>query len=87
MVELGYLDGCQKLFRHNISNVTKIEVTQKQFYRLEKQHFDGAFVLLGLGLLASIIIFLMEYFHNKNHIQKNRCKQKNKNSIQTFSTH
>lgn len=64
MIELGYLAGCQKIFRDNVSNVTKIADTQKQFTRLEKEHFDGAFVLLGLGLFASLITFLLEFSFN-----------------------
>lgn len=70
MIELGYLAGAQKIFRNNVSNVTTIAITQKQFSRLEKKHFDGAFVLLGLGLFASIIIFLIEFFMTIKHTNK-----------------
>lgn len=64
MIELGYLAGSQNIFRAHVSNVTNTAITQKLFTRLEKEHFDGAFLLLGLGLFASIIIFLSEFFYN-----------------------
>lgn len=67
MIELGYLAGAQKIFRDNVSNVTTIAIKHKEFSRLEKEHFDGAFVLLGLGLFASIIIFLLELFMTFKH--------------------
>lgn len=70
MIELGYLAGSQNIFKDHVSNVTNTAITQKPFTGLEKEHFDGAFLILGLGLFASIIIFLSELFMTFTHKHK-----------------
>lgn len=62
MIELGYLAEVQNRFKATIMNVTQKnsnEFHQRKDY-LEKAHFDGAFVMLGLGLGLATIVFLIE---------------------------
>lgn len=58
MVEIGYLAACQTYYHKLVANVSIYDRRPRNnMDHLEAEHLAGAFLILGVGLLCSIIVF------------------------------
>lgn len=62
MVEIGYLAACQTYYHKLVANVSIYDrrSTRNGVDHLKTEHFVGAFLIFGIGLLCSLIVFIAE---------------------------
>lgn len=72
MVEIGYLAACQTFYHKLVANVSIYNRGRRNKDYLELEHFVGAFLLLGVGLLLSACLFIGEILSTPYHEWRHR---------------
>lgn len=80
MVEIGYLAACQTYYQKLVANVSIYDRRPRSNVDyLQTEHFAGAFLILGFGLILASAVFVIEIVadymkpmesnepNNKNH--------------------
>lgn len=77
MVEIGYLAACQTYYQKLVANVSIYDRRPRSNVDyLQTEHFAGAFLILGFGLILACVVFAIEIItdsmqpmesNNKNH--------------------